>query len=77
MKLDLIITPLLLPLKAIDCQTLFRWSTPISPHLAAIREKQMVTDEEVLNALTSSLTGLPPNAFALIETAGGVLSPCK
>ena len=39
----------------VHCETLFRWETPASPHLASRWEDIPVSDEEVLASLQSSL----------------------
>eukprot|EP00571_Detonula_confervacea_P007936 CAMPEP_0172313696 /NCGR_PEP_ID=MMETSP1058-20130122/20784_1 /TAXON_ID=83371 /ORGANISM="Detonula confervacea, Strain CCMP 353" /LENGTH=327 /DNA_ID=CAMNT_0013027397 /DNA_START=11 /DNA_END=991 /DNA_ORIENTATION=+ len=69
----------------INCQTLFRWETPASPHLASRWENLPVSDDEVLSSLQSSLknidgiaessTGDGMSSITIIESAGGVLSP--
>lgn len=74
----------------INCKTLFRWETPVSPHLVSRWENQPVSDNEVLSSLQSTLrhienednndcTNFSSNdmksSITIIETAGGVLSP--
>lgn len=70
----------------INCETLFRWETPASPHLASRWENLPVSDDEVLSSLQSSLKNIDDNAgsstsddimrsITIIESAGGVLSP--
>lgn len=59
-------------------QTLFTWTTPASPHLAASLENLPVSDQEVLGAVRSALadiTSVEESSATIIETAGGVLSP--
>ncbi len=73
---------------SINCQTLFSWKTPASPHLASRLENLPISDTEVISSLQSSLrkidgsiTGLgiedkdDLRSVTIIETAGGVLSP--
>jgi bifunctional dethiobiotin synthetase / adenosylmethionine---8-amino-7-oxononanoate aminotransferase len=61
---------------SVRCRTLFSWGTPVSPHLAAAKEQSSVTDAAVVGRLSEELRALPQGtALALVETAGGVLSP--
>ncbi len=75
-------------LASVNCQTLYSWKTPASPHLASRIENSPVSDAEVLSSLQSSLriideTAAEPGlhdkddlrSITIIETAGGVLSP--
>eukprot|EP00303_Exanthemachrysis_gayraliae_P009327 CAMPEP_0206016156 /NCGR_PEP_ID=MMETSP1464-20131121/22078_1 /ASSEMBLY_ACC=CAM_ASM_001124 /TAXON_ID=119497 /ORGANISM="Exanthemachrysis gayraliae, Strain RCC1523" /LENGTH=279 /DNA_ID=CAMNT_0053389963 /DNA_START=24 /DNA_END=864 /DNA_ORIENTATION=- len=66
------------------CQTLFAWNGAVSPHLAVEREGRGVSDERVVDATCKVLAAFarragpcaPPSApLALVETAGGPLSP--
>lgn len=64
------------------CETLHRWETPASPHLASRWEGLPVSDEEVRSSLRASLQRIRDDAeeegatsATVIETAGGVLSP--
>ncbi|KAL7536317.1 hypothetical protein ACHAXR_007081 [Thalassiosira sp. AJA248-18] len=69
----------------INCQTLFSWETPASPHLASRWENIPVSDDEVLSSLQHSLKNIDGDAesstsdgvrtITIIESAGGVLSP--
>lgn len=70
----------------VNCQTLFNWETPASPHLASRWENLPVSDDEVLSSLQASLKDVMGDAessvsdddmsgITIIETAGGVLSP--
>ncbi|KAL7549261.1 hypothetical protein ACHAWF_012538 [Thalassiosira exigua] len=69
----------------VECETLFRWETPASPHLASRWENLPVSDDEVISSLKSSLNNVEDDAMedgdmnmrsvTIIETAGGVLSP--
>lgn len=69
----------------IKCETLFRWETPASPHLASRWENMPVSDDEVIASLRSSLKNVEddsePNqsddmrSITIVESAGGVLSP--
>eukprot|EP00584_Thalassiosira_punctigera_P002823 CAMPEP_0172530998 /NCGR_PEP_ID=MMETSP1067-20121228/4570_1 /TAXON_ID=265564 ORGANISM="Thalassiosira punctigera, Strain Tpunct2005C2" /NCGR_SAMPLE_ID=MMETSP1067 /ASSEMBLY_ACC=CAM_ASM_000444 /LENGTH=323 /DNA_ID=CAMNT_0013315317 /DNA_START=104 /DNA_END=1072 /DNA_ORIENTATION=- len=69
----------------VNCQTLFSWETPASPHLASRLENSPVSDDEVLAALRSSLKNIEDDSesyqssgmqsITIIESAGGVLSP--
>jgi len=73
--------------KEVRCHTLYSWSTPISPHLAAAKEVKTVTGEDLLAKLQAHLQqgqeteeeegGKESQArgITLVETAGGVLSP--
>lgn len=66
--------------QAITTKTLFEWDTPVSPHLAALKESKMVTDPQILNAIRTEFHGNSPNGaatFTIVETAGGPLSPGK
>ena len=60
-------------------QTLFRWSTASSPHVACRIEQCPVSDAEVLHKLHATLSTILPSSSSssttYIETAGGVLSP--
>ena len=67
----------------LQCQTLFSWETPASPHIASRQENIPRSDKEVLGALDAALVEIvtssnPPSSpmtTTWIETAGGVLSP--
>lgn len=72
----------------INCETLFSWKTPASPHLASRVENLPVSDVELLSSLQSCLHRIGERAdsvmmnvkdeirsITIIETAGGVLSP--
>lgn len=75
---------------SINCQTLFSWKTPASPHLASRLENLPISDTEVISSLQSclrkiddSITGVgiedkdDLRSVTIIETAGGVLSPAS
>ncbi|RHY31546.1 hypothetical protein DYB32_003428 [Aphanomyces invadans] len=57
----------------LSCETLFSWDTPVSPHLAAHLEDKSLTDDILVNRLSSTLNALQANASTLmvVETAGG------
>ena len=74
----------------INCQTLFTWKTPASPHLVSRWENLPVSDEEVLSSLQSAMQDITSDtndeecskssdeimrSVTIIESAGGVLSP--
>jgi dethiobiotin synthetase/adenosylmethionine--8-amino-7-oxononanoate aminotransferase len=72
----------------INCQTLFSWNTPASPHLASRWENLPASDAEVAAALGTSLGNIINScgnneiqashnilSTTIIETAGGALSP--
>jgi len=74
--------------KEVHCHTLYSWSTPISPHLAAAKEGKTVTGEDLLAKLQAHLQQgqgeeeaeqggkeSQVRGITLVETAGGVLSP--
>lgn len=71
--------------KEVRCHTLYSWSTPISPHLAAAKEGKTLTGEDLLAKLQAHLQqgqgeeeaeegGEESRAcgVTLVETAGGV-----
>ena len=63
--------------------TLFDFTDPVSPHLAAARDGTIVPDdflvsalvEEIKSALRHGSDGEGGGSLVLVETAGGVLSP--
>ncbi|CAM6083387.1 unnamed protein product [Calypogeia fissa] len=70
----------------LTCTTIWSWYEPVSPHLAAEKERATVDDSSVLSTLTASLQSFVKtncdsdgNAnlgkWAIVETAGGVASP--
>lgn len=70
----------------INCETLFSWETPASPHLVSRWENLPVSDDEVLSSLQCTLNKIEVNSksytttsegksITIIESAGGVLSP--
>lgn len=63
----------------LECSTLFSWKTPVSPHLAATLEGHTITDEALVELLTTKLQQInsdaEPYSLVLVETAGGVCSP--
>lgn len=67
--------------RKLQAQTLFRWETPASPHIASIKEDLPCSDSQVLSVLQSTLNSISHSDNAIgsvatyIETAGGVLSP--
>ena len=74
------------PSPCYSAQTLFRWETAASPHLASRVEKAPVSDEKIVKSLTDALTNMEDEYVEnkakittqpsiLAETAGGVLSP--
>ncbi|TKX24587.1 aminotransferase class-III-like protein 1 [Elsinoe australis] len=58
-------------------KTLFRWGPPVSPHLAARYGGPASDDKTILEAVHDELVreGRQGRRFAIVETAGGVLSP--
>ncbi|KAJ3323475.1 hypothetical protein HDV06_001752 [Boothiomyces sp. JEL0866] len=57
-------------------KTLFKYTDPVSPHLAAIQEDRLVSDEEfVINVKEEVQTSQADSGIVFIETAGGVNSP--
>eukprot|EP00158_Paraphelidium_tribonemae_P010415 Partr_v1_DN7529_c0_g1_i1_m74367 putative Adenosylmethionine8amino7oxononanoate aminotransferase len=66
---------------ALQAATLFSFTSPTSPHLAALEDNRVVSDAEVLQALVAQLdksissSSSQQGSFSLIETSGGVLSP--
>lgn len=60
-------------------QTLFRWETPASPHMASRQEGLPVSDRQVMETLQTTMATITQNekesTTTWIETAGGVLSP--
>eukprot|EP00804_Cyclotella_cryptica_P011888 CCRYP_004382-RB/>CCRYP_004382-RB protein AED:0.44 eAED:0.44 QI:0/0/0.5/1/0/0/2/82/325 len=77
-----------LPAPKLNCQTLFSWNTPASPHLASRWENLPVSNNEVITALSASLGDIidydastenqPSESITtttIVETAGGALSP--
>lgn len=66
----------------LQCQTLFSWETPASPHIASRQENIPKSDQEVLGTLDAALVDIVASSHpssttttTWIETAGGVLSP--
>ncbi|CCI42483.1 unnamed protein product [Albugo candida] len=64
----------------LQCETLFSWKAPVSPHLAAKIESKPLSDEILIHTLEKrlqavDLTGPRTNHLRLVETAGGVCSP--
>jgi dethiobiotin synthetase/adenosylmethionine--8-amino-7-oxononanoate aminotransferase len=57
--------------------TLFQFSQPLSPHLAAQKDGRLLPDSEVQRALYAELQSRAAQGegHAIVETAGGVLSP--
>ena len=57
--------------------TIFGWSDPVSPHVAAAREDRPVCDELLLHAIREELGSFAEagGRLAIVETAGGVASP--
>ncbi|KAJ9460589.1 hypothetical protein DIPPA_23707 [Diplonema papillatum] len=55
--------------------TLFRYRDPVSPHLAALREQRIVSDEQLAAAVGQAVREKSDEDLTLVETAGGVLSP--
>ncbi|OAX84168.1 dethiobiotin synthase [Emergomyces africanus] len=60
----------------VSSKCLFNFDQPVSPHLAAIGKK-CPRDREIVEAVSKSLNGWAQHGqgLALVETAGGVLSP--
>jgi dethiobiotin synthetase/adenosylmethionine--8-amino-7-oxononanoate aminotransferase len=57
--------------------TLFQFSQPLSPHLAAQRDGRLLSDLEIQRTLYAELQSRAAqgHGHAIVETAGGVLSP--
>jgi dethiobiotin synthetase/adenosylmethionine--8-amino-7-oxononanoate aminotransferase len=55
-------------------RTLFSFKDPVSPHLAAQREKRTISSFEIREKLSEALNTAKVD-FSVVETAGGVLSP--
>ena len=60
-------------LATIDAVSPWRFSAPLSPHLAARHDGRAITLEEVARFCRSQVGG--PGSLRLIEGAGGVMSP--
>ncbi|EEP76395.1 conserved hypothetical protein [Uncinocarpus reesii 1704] len=62
--------------KGISTRCLYQFDDPVSPHLAA-RTKLCPPDSEILEAISKTLNNWAQQGpgIALVETAGGVLSP--
>ncbi|KAL1960278.1 hypothetical protein VTO42DRAFT_8238 [Malbranchea cinnamomea] len=62
--------------QGITTKCLFRYDEPVSPHLAS-RGHQPSSDPEICNSISETLHNWARSnsGFALVETAGGVLSP--
>ncbi|PGH08209.1 dethiobiotin synthase [Blastomyces parvus] len=62
--------------KHVSSKCLYIFDQPVSPHLAA-NGKKCPRDREILEAISQTLNGWAQHGqgFALVETAGGVLSP--
>ncbi len=61
--------------EAIERCSPFRYTAPLAPDQAAAREGRRLTLDEVVAATRAGLTGAPADAFALVEGAGGLMSP--
>ena len=63
--------------KDTQSKTLFQFSQPLSPHLASIRDSRPLPDIDIQRALLSELQTRASEGpgRAIVETAGGVLSP--
>jgi bifunctional dethiobiotin synthetase / adenosylmethionine---8-amino-7-oxononanoate aminotransferase len=67
--------------RTLQAQTLFRWETPASPHVASIQENIPCSDAQMMSMLQSTLNSISNSntssgsVATYIETAGGVLSP--
>ncbi|KAF2405073.1 onanonoxo-7-onima-8-eninoihtemlysoneda [Trichodelitschia bisporula] len=61
----------------VPSRTLFQFRTPVSPHLAVRLESTSLGDAPILSGVHAELTryAAAGPGFALVETAGGVLSP--
>ena len=63
----------------LDRSTLFQWVEPVSPHLAARKALDRVTDAQVRDATAKAFSKSSRNncslLFGIVETSGGVLSP--
>ena len=53
----------------------FRFTAPLAPDQAAAREDRRLTLDEVVAAARAGLAEAPADAFALVEGAGGLMSP--
>ncbi|ODH46183.1 dethiobiotin synthase [Paracoccidioides brasiliensis] len=60
----------------VSCKCLYTFDRPVSPHIAAIGKK-CPNDREIIEAVSQTLNGWAQHGqgLALVETAGGVLSP--
>ncbi|KAJ3223384.1 hypothetical protein HK099_001210 [Clydaea vesicula] len=59
-------------------QTLYSYSTPASPHLTALEENRVISDEDLLIKIEEKILEtmkLKTSKLLLLETAGGVNSP--
>eukprot|EP00924_Labyrinthula_sp_SR-Ha-C_P014416 maker-scaffold_20-snap-gene-5.12-mRNA-1 protein AED:0.10 eAED:0.10 QI:66/1/1/1/1/1/2/1137/234 len=57
-------------------KTLFNYEEPVSPHIAAEKEKRVIKDEELIQTLSQTMESYAKTMdVCLVETAGGVLSP--
>ncbi|CAD0082500.1 unnamed protein product, partial [Aureobasidium vineae] len=63
--------------KDITSKTLLQFDDPVSPHIAARISKEPVDDQSILTRVYDELLGYAAgkDAVAVVETAGGVLSP--
>ncbi|KAI4731745.1 PLP-dependent transferase [Aureobasidium sp. EXF-10728] len=63
--------------KDITSKTLLQFDDPVSPHIAARISKEPIDDQSILTRVYDELLGYATgkNAVAVVETAGGVLSP--
>ncbi|KAF8524662.1 onanonoxo-7-onima-8-eninoihtemlysoneda [Hysterangium stoloniferum] len=66
--------------KKLQTNCLFRYSEPVSPHLAVERDnREIISDEKLVNAvahhITTCATKATDPAVMYVETAGGVNSP--
>ncbi|KAH0291198.1 PLP-dependent transferase [Aureobasidium namibiae CBS 147.97] len=63
--------------KDITSKTLLQFDDPVSPHIAARISKEPIDDQSILTRVYEELLGYATgkDAVAVVETAGGVLSP--
>ncbi|KAI9704634.1 MAG: hypothetical protein M1820_005382 [Bogoriella megaspora] len=61
----------------VNAKTLFQFSKPVSPHLAAREDGNVVQDSVILQTIHETLreSAERKDEFAIVETAGGVHSP--
>ncbi|KAG9706174.1 hypothetical protein KCU73_g17804, partial [Aureobasidium melanogenum] len=63
--------------RQVASKTLFQFDDPVSPHIAARISKEPIDDQSILTRVYDELLNYATgkDAVAVVETAGGVLSP--